>query len=133
MTDQSKPVVVYSFKLSNERTGNWRLARWKASLTEIEKLGGEVCGDPVTYHPQGNTSNFLRNVTIHREPARNVLEMHPHWESPPAIEPLERSMARMFLRRYSTWCVRTRRCTPKLKGAASCTESWSAGSSRNPL
>jgi hypothetical protein len=117
MSDESTSTVLYPFKLLNERTGKWRLARWKASLTEIERLGGEVCGEPVTYRPQGNTSNFLRDVAIHREPAPDALEMHPHWETPPAIEPLERMLARTFLRRYVTWCIRGRRFA-QAQGAA---------------
>jgi len=117
MSDESAPTVLYPFKLRNERTGNWRLARWKASLEEVERLGGEVCGDPVIYHPQGNTSNFVRNMPVDLTPPAVSLEMHPHWESPPAIDPLERSLARTFLRRYSTWCVRTRRYA-QAQGAA---------------
>jgi len=117
MPEESKPVVVYPFKLRNERTGKWRLARWKASLEEIEQLGGEVCGDPVTYHPQSNTSNFLRNMPIYRAPPDVSLEMHPHRESPAAFASLERSMTRTFLRRYATWCVRTRRYA-QAQGAA---------------
>lgn len=84
MSQSSPPTVVYPFKLLDQRTKTWRLARWKASLEEIEKLGGEVCGEPVTYYPLGNTSDFLRDVPIHPFQQRSDrVEMHPHWETPP--------------------------------------------------
>jgi hypothetical protein len=117
MNNDSPPTVLYPFKLLNERTGKWRLARWKASLEEIEKLGGEVCGEPVTYQPLGITSDFIHNERPCRTPPRPSLEMHPHWDDPPAIEPLERLLTQTFLRRYVTWCIRSRRFA-QAQGAA---------------
>jgi len=107
----------FPFKLQDERTGKWRLARWKATLEDVEKLGGEVCGPPVTYSPLGNTSDFLRDVPIRPFEMTNRLEMHPHWEAPPAIDAIERFLTQVFLRRYGTWCVRTKRY-PEAQGAA---------------
>ena len=109
MSNESHPIVLYPFKVRDERTGKWRRTRYKASLEEIERLGGEVCGEPVIYQSLGSTSNFLRNNFAAPVAVIDRLEMHPHWESPPAIDPLERFMAQMFLRRYITWCVRKRR------------------------
>ena len=117
MPEDPSPTVVYPFKLLNVRSGKWRLARWKASLEEVEKLGGEVCGPGVTYAARGSTSDYLQGVAIKPHCDGNRLEMHPHWDSPPAIDPLEQIMVRTFLRRYATWCVRTRRYA-EAQGAA---------------
>lgn len=108
MQDKLDSVEIFPFKLQDERTGKWRRARWMASLEEVERLGGEVCGPAVTCQPLGNTSDFLRDALIGPAVRSDRVEMHPHWESPPAIDPLERFLARSFLRRYSTWCMRTR-------------------------
>lgn len=114
MTDGPTSLVLYPFKLRHERTGRWYRARWHASLEEIERLGGEVCGAEVTYRPLGSTSNFMRAVP---PPELGRLQMHPHWESPPAIDGFERALLRVFLRRYVTWCVR-RRSFAAAQGAA---------------
>lgn len=118
VTEEIDSIVLYPFKLRNARTGKWYRARWNGSLEEIERLGGEVCGDAVTCRSLGETSNFMRNVQAAAPaPAPGRLEMHPHWESPPAIDAVERSLALAFLRRYVTWCVRTRRFA-QAQGAA---------------
>lgn len=117
MTEEIPRIVLFPFKLRNERTGKWYRARWKGSLEEIERLGGEVCGDGVTCRSLGDTSNFMRNVQSPATRALGHLEMHPHWESPPAIDAEERSLALAFLRRYVTWCIRTRRFA-QAQGAA---------------
>lgn len=109
MSNEAKPIVLYPFKVRDDRTGKWRRTRYNGSLEEIERLGGEVCGEPVTYQSLGSTSNFLRNSVVSPIAGTGTVEMHPHWESPPAIDALERFMAQMFLRRYVTWCVRKRR------------------------
>lgn len=106
MTDAPPPTVLYPFKLRHERTGRWYRARWHASLEEIERLGGEVCGAAITCRSLGNTSNFMRGVVSPPETGR--LQMHPHWEAPAAIDEFERALVRVFLRRYVTWCVRKR-------------------------
>jgi hypothetical protein len=109
-------VTLYPFRLRHHLTGKWYRARWHATLEEIERRGGEVCGPAATYGQLGSTSNFLQNV---QSPLRrgDSLEMHPHWESPPAIDSFERFLARAFLRRYATWCIRSRRFA-EAQGAA---------------
>jgi len=114
MSDDVPRVVLYPFKMRHERTGRWYRARWLASLEEIERLGGEVCGAEVTCRPLGHTSNFMRGAPA---PPPGRLLMHPHWESTPGIDAVERCLVRTFLRRYVTWCVR-RRSFAAAQGAA---------------
>jgi hypothetical protein len=105
VTDALEPPELYPFKLRHGRTGRWYRARWHASLDEIERLGGEVCGAGVAYRALGNTSMFLRgSPSVPPAP----LQMDPHRAVPPGIDALERSLLRTFLRRYATWCLRKR-------------------------
>jgi hypothetical protein len=117
MVDDTHSIVLYPFKLRSQRTGRWYRARWNASLEEIERLGGEMCGEGVACRSLGNTSNFMRNVQAPAAPEHSRVDMHPHWESPPAIDAFERALAQIFLRRYVTWCVRMRRYA-EAQGAA---------------
>ena len=82
----------------------------------------EVCGPAVAYGARGNTFDYLRGVAIKAHSDGNRLEMHPHWEAPPAIDPLEQFMVQTFLRRYATWCVRSRRYAAAQGAAALHTE-----------
>ena len=122
MSDDAKPIVLYPFKVRDDLSGKWRRTRYKASLEEIERLGGEVCGEPVVYQSLGNTSNFLRNSVAAPVAVPDRLEMHPHWESPPTIEPIERFLVQTFLRRYATWCARTNRFAAAQGAAVLCRE-----------
>ena len=107
MTDAS-PVVLYPFRKRDPLTGKWYRARYKASLADIERAGGIVDGEPEVRRPLGAMASFHP----YRDPQpRRVepLQMHPQREQPPAIDQLERFLARVFLRRYATYCVRRKR------------------------
>ena len=112
-----QPIVRYPFRLRDALTGKWYRARWNASLTEIESHRGEwiIDGPPETYAALGSTSNFQ----LERRPApgRDRLQMHPQRDYPPSIEQLERFLACVFLRRYTTYCVR-RKQYAEAQGAA---------------
>jgi hypothetical protein len=81
-------------------TGKWYRARWKASLDEISKPGGIVVAPPDTHGHLGATSGFQALRTL---PAlADGLELHPHLAAMPRLDDLERSLVRVFLRRYVT-------------------------------
>ena len=50
-TDQDDPRSLYEFELRDQFTKRWRRARWKATKTDIEKLGGRIVGRGVV--PRG--------------------------------------------------------------------------------
>jgi hypothetical protein len=91
--------------------GKWIRARYKASLDEIrtrydrwQTIGPpEIRGSmPVTmFTPFGDRTE-------------------PPPEFGPSLDGLERFLARLFLRRYITWCARRRRIAA-MQGAARCT------------
>ena len=109
-----KRITLYPFRKRDPLTGKWYRARWKAAPAEIEANGWVVDGPPHAYAALGPTSGFQA-----RRPQTRVdrVEMHPHWESPPAIDETERFLAALFLRRYSAYCVRRGRYA-QAQGAA---------------
>jgi hypothetical protein len=114
MSDEQS-IVLYPFRKRDPLTGKWYRARWKASLDDIEARGGVVDGPPETYRSLGATSNF--RVDRRPAPRDDPPQMHPQREQPPAIDQLECYLARAFLRRYATYCVRRKRYA-QAQGAA---------------
>jgi len=86
------------------------------SAEELAAHAGEwiVDGPPEVYRPLGATSGFQ---AWGGRPDGARLVLHPQRDSPPAIDPLERFLAGVFLRRYVTWNVRSRRFA-QAQGAA---------------
>ena len=102
------PTIVYPFRKRDPLTGKWYRARYKASTEEIAEHQGKwiIDGPPEVYRTLGSTSAF-RPWQRPQEPEQ--LLVHPQREAPPVIDPLERFLALMFLRRHITYCVRRRR------------------------
>jgi hypothetical protein len=96
--------VIYPFRLRNARTGKWYRARWKAPMDEIAKLGGVVDGPAEVHEHLGATSGFQ----AYRPPvaAAESLAFDPCRVVPDQLCDDERFLARLFLRRYVTYCAR---------------------------
>ena len=99
----AQPLTLYPFRKRDPLTGKWYRARWQASLAEIESHAGEwmVDGPPTVYPTLGATSNFQ---SYRAAASPRSVEMHPQRDG--ALDELERFLARLFLRRYVTYCAR---------------------------
>ena len=101
------PITLFPFRYRDRRSGRWIRARYKATLEEIsaQYAEWEIVGPAETREPGGGTFRPFPMVT-HAELMR-LLEPQP--DMAPALDAGERFLARVFLRRYVTWCARTRR------------------------
>ena len=115
------PVLLYPFRYRDPRTGRWVRARYVAEPNVIAQRYAEweITGPA---EGRGERAGWFRpyRMLTHAELARleePPLEMNPHLATPPAIDELERCLALTFLRRYVTWCARTRRFA-SMNGAA---------------
>jgi hypothetical protein len=102
------PIVVYPFRKRDPLTGKWYRARWKASAELIAEHAGEwiVDGPPEVYQALGPTSGFQRARPYVAGRFDAGLQLDPQRAEPPAIDARERFLARLFLRRYVTYCTR---------------------------
>lgn len=94
--------LVYPFKLRDELTGRWYLARWKDRAESIEKRGGVIAGPPEVIRPIGAWHSVGTHGPTKPRPGDEV-------DTAPSVDELEAALARIFLRRYVTYCARTRR------------------------
>lgn len=108
---------LYPFRYKDPVTGKWVRARYRARLADIAARYAtwEVTG-PASV-PAGNSIGFdpYRKVVSHAELTRiaePALEIEPGF-----TDALERTLVRVFLRRYVTWCARRRRYA-QMNGAA---------------
>jgi hypothetical protein len=101
------PIVLFPFRYRDRRTGRWIRARYKAAREEIAARYAEweIVGSVETRESGGGSFRPFPVVT-HAELMR-LLEPQP--DMTPALDASERFLARTFLRRYVTWCARTRR------------------------
>ena len=116
------PLTLFPFRYRDPVTGKWVRARYKATLDEIAQRHAqwEIVG--AAESRSGNASMFqpFYRIVPHAELMR--LEdvppaMNPHRADPPAIDALEADLVRVFLRRYVSYCARTRRYAA-MQGAA---------------
>ncbi len=100
------PLAVYEFRHLDACTGKWVRARYKASLDEIRVRydRGQLIGPPEIRKPVKMFSPFGERTD-------------PPLEMVPLLNETEQFLARLFLRRYITWCGRRRRFA-QMQGAA---------------
>jgi len=107
------PIILYPFRRRDPLTGKWRRASHNVSADALAQHEGEwiVDGPPEIRRALGPTSGFQPRPP----PASSLL--HPQPETPSGIGKLERFLARVFLRRHVTHCVRRLRFA-QAQGAA---------------
>jgi hypothetical protein len=92
---------LYPFRKQDPLTLKWYRARWKASLEEIAAHGWKVDGPPMIIGAHGDTSAFMSNARADPRPQPPMPDL-----APPDLRDDELWLARLFLRRYVTWCAR---------------------------
>src|SRR5262249_38967168 len=130
------PLVLYPFRYFDPLRRRWIRARYVAQRHEIESRYAqwEIAGAP-EFRSRGDPQYFNpfgRSVHIPGKPVKEPPPKEPPREEPPPKEPtvkepplengpqidaLERFLVLLFLRRYVTWCARTRRFA-QMQGAA---------------
>jgi hypothetical protein len=110
-------IALYPFRYRDPLTGRWVSARYKATREEIASRYAqwEITGPAEIRSPE-TAGNYFRPfpLTTRAELAR-LLEPQP--DMAPAIDAIAVLLARVFLRRYVTWCAR-RRQFAAMNGAA---------------
>lgn len=99
-----EPLRLYPFRKQDPLTGKWYRARWKASLQEIAANGWTVDGPAVPIGSHGATSDFMHPTAQDPRPQPPLPDIEP-----PRPNRDERWLARLFLRRYVTYCARSGR------------------------
>jgi len=112
---------LYPFKYRDPISGTWTRARYKATLEDIRAGYAEwmIDGEPEIHGSVQSMFNLLPRWTdgaVTRPSSSNV-EMQPHRGDPPGLDQVERVLVACFLRRYVTWCARSRRFAA-MQGAA---------------
>jgi hypothetical protein len=100
--------LLYPFRFRDPQTGKWTRARYRASLADIEGryADWELIGEPEYRSGDGQMFSPFRRLGF-----EEMLEVEP------TVDPCEARLAACFLRRYVTWCARTRRFAA-MQGAA---------------
>lgn len=116
--------TLYAFRFRDALTGQWRRARYCATLADIRTRYAEweVDGEPerreaapAGFDPFRRGGAIAKDRPVEfRDPG---LRMQPQRAVPPGIEPAEASLLRIFLRRYVTYCARRGRYAA-MNGAA---------------
>jgi hypothetical protein len=119
-SDDLPRLVLYPFRYRDPLTGKWLRARYVATREDIaaRHKQWEIIGPPEIRQVAGeHTSGFMA-------PARPTPQSAPNCDSNADMQPrgdslhaLEAFLLRLFLQRYATWCVRTRRYA-QAQGAA---------------
>jgi len=116
-------LILYPFRYRDRVSGKWKRARHVAERHEIaaQNAEWEIIGPPEIRDVDLNARHFhpyrmIEHAELRRlqEPA---LQINPHLEQPPAIDPAERYLVALFLRRYVTYCAR-RRWGKRMQAAA---------------
>jgi hypothetical protein len=116
------PLLLYPFRYRDSLTGKWVRARYLAERRVIAERYAEweITGPP-ELRPRGYATTFRPwreppNRSAHLPPVEEPPPDHgptpdpaPTEEPPPIEDQLERFLVLLFLRRYVTWCARTRR------------------------
>jgi hypothetical protein len=115
-------MVLYPFRYRDTLTGKWSRARYKATIEEITARHAEwdLIGPAEIRPGRGAMFGSRNKIIAHAELMRVTeppVELQPHLATPPAVDALEMSFARLFLRRYVTYCARRRRYA-QMNGAA---------------
>jgi len=111
------PITLFPFRYRDTRTGKWVRARYRATREEMAAryADWEITGDPEMRSDEpARMFNQASKLIPHAELMR-IEEAPPDMQ--PAIDACERLLALLFLRRYVTWCARTRRFD-RISGAA---------------
>ena len=95
---------LYPFLLRDEFSGRWYRARWTATAEDIEARGGKIDGP----------GHWITPLEPHRDPRMAPLSRPTpgdvvSLDAKESMGPQEVFLVRVFLRRYATWCARTRR------------------------
>ena len=98
----------FPFRLRDPITGKWYRARWKATADDIAKRGDVIDGPAeVRLEIYGKGGGYLRPFPI--VPHADLMRIEePAPDVEPELDETERWLARLFLRRYVTWCARAR-------------------------
>jgi hypothetical protein len=115
------PLLLYPFRFFDPVRKRWIRARYVAERHAIESSYAqcEIIGPPeirLRGDPARDSFNPFRGPAAHLPPDEETPPDHgPMPDPPPAEEPppiedeLERFLLLLFLRRYVTWCARSRR------------------------
>jgi len=98
----------FRFRLRDPITGKWYRARWKATAEDIAERGGVIDGPAeVRLDLYGTDGGYFRPFLI--VPHADLMRIEePAPDVEPELDETERWLARLFLRRYVTWCARAR-------------------------
>ena len=115
---------LFPFRYRDPLSGKWKRARYVAALHEIAERFAEfeIIGPPEIRDVDPGVRRFsphynlMTHADLHRTSERPP-EFQPHLTKPPAIDALEASLLRLFLRRYVTYCARRGRFAA-MNGAA---------------
>jgi hypothetical protein len=122
------PLLLYPFRYFDPVRNRWIRARYVAELHDIaaRHKQWEITGPPEVRRRGGHYDSFnpFRKPAAHLPPDEEPPPDHgptpdpPPVEQPPPIEDqFERFLVLLFLRRYVTWCARSRRFAA-MEGAA---------------
>jgi hypothetical protein len=128
------PLLLYSFRYRDARTSKWVRARYVATLEEIKSRYGEweIIGAPEIRDTAGAAFSPHAHLPPEEPPPDDDEPVHeppdneppdpPVEEPPPDMQPkmdgLECFLVVLFLRRYVTWCIRSRRYGSMASAAA---------------
>jgi hypothetical protein len=111
--DLARPgVLLYPFRYREARTGKWLRARYVATREDIAAryAAWAIDGPAEVRNLSGeHTSGFMAHARISPSSAPKCeanTDMQPGAES---LHEVETFLLCVFLRRYATWCLRTRR------------------------
>lgn len=107
-------VELYPFRFRDPVTRRWVTARYRAEREEIERRYAEyeVIGPAEVRDGDPDEPRFTPHGARATDGARQdsiAAEFQPHLARPPAIDPTEIGLLKLFLRRYVTYCARRRR------------------------
>ena len=95
---------LFTFRYRDPRTGNWIRARYVAERHEIEARYAEFeLIEPPKIREIASDGRYFTPFSEHAHGDEKPLDMQP------TIDAIERFLARVFLRRYVTYCARRRR------------------------
>ena len=105
---------LFLFRYRSERTGKWVVSRYRAELHEIKArfTEFEIVGPPEIRRPDPDARYFNPHAPFEAMMSaelRRFNERPPELATPLAIDELEVSLVRTFLRRYVTYCARRQR------------------------
>lgn len=130
-------LFLYPFRYRDPRTGKWVRTRYRAERHEIAQRYAEweITGPAeirsgagvVMFSPSSKLARIGDHLPVEEPSEEPPAETPPPDENPPiedppvedplALDRLERFLARLFLRRYVTYCARRRRFA-QMNGAA---------------